>query len=116
MVLEQGKTTFYFFFFGNQANNGFICSFDPIIRLTLTHILWGTPIADKGVQWLSGILLDRTGPKGCGFEPYRRLCVVSLSKYINPSLVLVEHRKTRTYITERLLIVRKESNQTHKKL
>ena len=54
------------FLFGNQANNGFICSFDPIIRLTLTHILWGTPIADKGVQWLSGTLLDTTGPRAAG--------------------------------------------------
>ena len=88
------------FFFGNQANNGFICSFDPIIRITLNHILWGTPIADKGAQWLSGRLLDSTGPKGRGFEPHRRLCIVSLSKNINSSLVLVEPRKTRSYITE----------------
>ena len=28
-------------------------------------------------------------PKGRGFEPHRRHCVVSLSKNINPSLVLV---------------------------
>ena len=31
---------------------------------------------------------------------------------INPSLVLVQPRKTRPYITERLLMGRKESNQT----
>ena len=41
-------------------------------------------------------------------------CVVSLSKNINPSLVLVKPRKTRPYITERLLMGRKESNQTNK--
>ena len=35
----------------------------------------------------------------------------SLSK-THPSLVLVEPRKTRPYITERLLMGRKESNQT----
>ena len=51
-------------------------------------------------------------PKSHGFEPHRRHCVVSLSKNINPSLVLVQPRKTRPFITERLLIGRKESNQT----
>ena len=53
-------------------------------------------------------------PKGRGFEPHRRRCVVSLSKNINPSLVLVQPRKTRPFITERLLMGRKESNQTNK--
>ena len=38
---------------------------------------------------------------------------VFLSKNINPSLVLVQPRKTRPYITERLLMERKESNQTN---
>ena len=67
----------------------------------------------KGVQWLSGRVLD-SRPKGRGFEPHRRHCVVSLSKNINPSLVLVQPRKTRPFITERLLMGRKESNQTNK--
>ena len=53
-------------------------------------------------------------PKGRGFEPHRRHCVVSLSKNINPSLVLVQPRKIRPFITERLLMGRKESNQTNK--
>ena len=66
-----------------------------------------------GVQWLSGRVLD-SRTKGRGFEPHRRHCDVSLSKNINPSLVLVQHRKTRTFITERLLMGRKESNQTNK--
>ena len=51
-------------------------------------------------------------PKGRGFEPHRRHCVVALSKNINPSLVLFQPRKTRPFITERLLMGRKESNQT----
>ena len=51
-------------------------------------------------------------PRGCGFEPHRRRCVVSLSKNINPSLVLVQPRKTSPFITEILLMGRKESNQT----
>ena len=53
-------------------------------------------------------------PKGRGFEPHRRHCVVSLSKNINPSLVLVQPRNTHPFITERLLMGRKESNQTNK--
>ena len=65
-----------------------------------------------GAQWLSGRVLD-SRPKGRGFEPHRRHCVVSLSKNINPSLVLVQPRKTRPYLTERLLMGRKESNQTN---
>ena len=53
-------------------------------------------------------------PKGHGSEPHRRHCVVSLSKNINPSLELVQPRKTRPFITERVLMGHKESNQTNK--
>ena len=72
----------------------------------LTHV-------QRGAQWLSGRVLD-SRTKGRGFEPHRRHCVVSLSKNINPSLVLVQPRKTCPFITERLLMGRKESNQTNK--
>ena len=71
--------------------------------------------AYKGAQWLSGRVLD-SRPKGRGFEPHWRHCVVSLSKNINPSIVLVQPRKTRLFITERLLMGRKESNQTNKQI
>ena len=73
----------------------------------------GNALNIKGAQWLSGRALD-SRPKGRGFEPHRRHCVVSLSKNINSSLVLVQLRKTRPFITERLLMGRKESNQTNK--
>ena len=66
------------------------------------------PIKDKCV------LLKDQQRRGRGFEPHRRHCLVSLSKNINPSLVLVQPRKTRPFITERLLMGRKESNQTNK--
>ena len=33
----------------------------------------------KGVQWLSGRVLD-SRLRGCGFEPHRHHCVASLSK------------------------------------
>ena len=68
----------------------------------------------KRVQWLSGRVLDLR-QKDRGFKPHRHHCVVSLSKNINPSSVLVQPRKTSPYITERLLMGRKESNQTNKK-
>ena len=42
-------------------------------------------------QWLSGRVPDLR-PRG--LEPHRRYCVVSLSKNITPSLVLVQPRKT----------------------
>ena len=32
-----------------------------------------------GAQWLNGRVLD-SSPRGCGFEPHRGHCVVSLSK------------------------------------
>ena len=53
-------------------------------------------------------------PRGRGFEPHRCHCVVSLSKNINPSLVLVQSWKTHPFVTEILLIGRKESNQRNK--
>ena len=62
---------------------------------------------------LSGKVLD-SRPRGHGFEPQRRYCVVSLTKTYNPSVVLVQSRKTRPYITERFVMGRKESNQTNK--
>ena len=67
-----------------------------------------------GAQWLSGRVFD-SRPRGRGFEPHGRHCVVSLSKNINPSLVLVQPRKTRRFMTERLLMGRTESNQTKQK-
>ena len=79
--------------------------------LNFNHVYLQSYKDRKGAQWLSGRVLD-SRPKGHGFEPHRRHCIVSLSKNINPSLVLVQPRKTRPFITERLLMGRKESNQT----
>ena len=68
----------------------------------------------EGAQWLSGRVLDST-QRGHGFNPHWRHCIVSLSKNINPCLVLVQPWKTRPYITERLLTGHKESNKTKQK-
>ena len=43
-----------------------------------------TTSRNKGAQWFSGRVFD-SRPRGRGFEPHRRHCVVSLSKNINPS-------------------------------
>ena len=66
-----------------------------------------------GAQWLSGRVLE-SRLRGHRFEPHRRHCLVSLSKNTNPSLVLVQPRKTPPFIIERLLMGWKESNQTNK--
>ena len=66
------------------------------IKLPITRLTWG-------VQWLSGRVLD-SRPRGCGFESHQ--------SHINPSLVLVQPRKTCPFITERLLLGRKESKQS----
>ena len=61
----------------------------------------------------------------CNFRMFPEYCAYSILKtkiftalcqarHINPSLVLAQPRKTRPYITERLLMGRKESNQTNK--
>ena len=59
----------------------------------------------------SGRVLD-SRPRGRRFEPHQHHCLSPRARHINPSLVLVQPRKTRPYITERLLMGRKESNQT----
>ena len=61
----------------------------------------------------SGRVLDSI-PRGRGFEPHRRHCVVSLRKNSNHSLVLVQPRKTHPIIAEILMMGHKESNQTSK--
>ena len=64
-----------------------------------------------GAHWLSGRVLD-SRQRGRGFKPHQHHCAVSLSKNINPSLELVQLRKICPFITERLLMGRKELNQT----
>ena len=93
----------------------FIANSSVCITTELSILLTSCSLRLKtmsGAQWLSGRVLD-SRPKGRGFEPHRRHCVVSLSRNINPCLVLVQPRKIRPFITERLLMGRKESNQTN---
>ena len=86
-----------------------------VLNIFVGWIFWRFNALLMGAQWLSisGRVLD-SRPRGRGFKPYRRHCVVSLSKtQFNPSLVLAQPRKTQPYITERLLMGRKESNQAN---
>ena len=54
-------------------------------------------------------------PRGGGFGPCRHHCAVVLELgTFYPSLVLVQPRNTYPCLTERLLMGRKESNQTNK--
>ena len=63
-------------------------------------------------QERSGRVLD-SRPKGHGFEPYRRHSLWSLSMTHLSLLGTGSTRKTCPYMTERLLMGRKESNQTN---
>ena len=66
-----------------------------------------------GLQWLSGRVLDlRLGGHGSSLISVTALC--PLARHITPSLVVVQPRKVRPFITERVLMGRKESNQTNK--
>ena len=70
-----------------------------------------TSISCGGAQWLSG--------RGLDSRPRVRASLASLrcgpwARHIYPSLVLVQPRKTRPCLTERLLMGRKESNQANK--
>ena len=66
-----------------------------------------------GAQWLNSSVFD-SRPRDRGFEPHLRHYVVSLSMNINSSLALVQPRKTSPFITERLFMGHKGSNQTNK--
>ena len=66
-----------------------------------------TPLSDhlkhiQGAQWLSGRELD-SRPTGCGFEPYRRHCIVSLSKTHLSLLSTGSTQEYRPDITEKML-------------
>ena len=83
-------------------------------RVTYSLLNTVKPVFFKGAQWLSGRVLD-SRPRGRGFEPHRLTVLCSLStRHIYSSLVLAQPRKTRPCLTERLLMGRKESNQTNK--
>ena len=72
---------------------GFECV--PAVATLAKKLLTG-----MGAQWFSSKLLD-SRPRGCGLEPHR----CPRARHTNPSLVLVQPKKTRPYITASLAIV-----------
>ena len=87
-----------------------ICVARALVHQQYKRATVNSMIMIEGAQWLSGRVLD-SRPRSRGFEPHGLHCFVSLSKNINPSLVLVQPRKTCPFITVRLLLGRKESIQ-----
>ena len=77
----------------------------PCSRTTMQCRRWGSNPRPLGFQ-SSNLPLSHCASLPCG--PWAR--------HIYPSLVLVQPRKTRPCLTERLLMGRKESNQTGKKI
>ena len=57
---------------------------EHLCKILYLKCSFGEVYRQKGAQWLSGRVLD-SRPRGRGFEPHGRHCVVSLSKNINPS-------------------------------
>ena len=83
--------------------------------VTQVPMFYASRKASMRAQWLSCRVLD-SRPRGHRFKPHLGHCFVSLNKNIKPSLVLVQPKKTCPYITERLLMGRKESNQRNKSI
>ena len=67
-----------------QSGLGLCCFARPSVQVFRVKTDWK--------RELSGRVLD-SRRRGCGSEPHRRHCVVSLSKNINPSVILVQLRK-----------------------
>ena len=51
----------------------------PRLQSVFSNQVWEFYVHDLGAQWLSGRVLD-SRPKGRGFEPHRRYCVVVLEQ------------------------------------
>ena len=75
----------------------------------LSKITWIQFLPDLDQNCLQRLCDDTLQYLGSLHSSYTFMC-----KSINPSLVLVQARKNRPYITERLLMGCKESNQTNK--
>ena len=78
-----------------------------------TFFLFNAPRGSAVAQWLSA-WLETEGPR-VRASPASLRCG-PWARHIYPSLVLVQPRKTRPCLTERLLMGRKESIQTNKSM
>ena len=83
------------------------------IRFSLFYLLK----KDGNFSWeRSGSVIEcLTRDRGAAGLSLTGTALCPWAKHINPRLLLVQPRKTLPYITERLLMGRKESNQTNKR-
>ena len=107
----------------NEVESRFGYLFDMLLMRTHKLYFWaeirGTnnPVALFllwGAQWLSGRVLDLRLRGRWFITSLASLCCGPWARHIYPSLLLVEPRKTRSCLTERLLMERKESNKQFK--
>ena len=95
-----------------------------IFILTIGHLIWNLWNKPKGILLISSqecsssvveCLTQERGDVGSSLTGVNSLC--PWARHINPSLILIQPRKTRPFITEGLLMGCKESNkQTNKSL
>ena len=55
------------------------CTYKQLFLFLANKVFWVDALYLNGAQWLSGWVLD-SRPKGRGFEPHRRHCVVVLEQ------------------------------------
>ena len=79
---------------------------------SLTIVEWLKKFRERSGSVVECLTRDR-GAAGLSLTGITTLC--PWARHFNPSLVLVQPRKTSPFITERLLMGRKESNQTNNK-
>ena len=89
------RTTYYNYAKHLEAKGEYTEAIPKYVTQSSTTTARYSIIKIRGGQWLSRRVLGLR-PKGPGFEPHQCHCVVSLSKNINPSIVLVQPRKTRS--------------------
>ena len=71
-------------YLSQQMSFWFLSHKQRLLSLFRAFIVGTHQYGTGGAQWLSGRVLDLR-QRGCGFEPQRHHCVVSLSKNINSS-------------------------------
>ena len=86
-------------FIGNIINKTFL----PCIDIPIHEILYKQSPRERSGSVVECLTRDRRAA-GSGLTGVTELR--SLIRYINPSLLLVQPRKTRSYITERMLMGR----------
>ena len=73
-------------------------------RHIVQHFMWAFTDMDRECNGAVVEFLIDLRPRGCGFEPHQRLCICVLKQdTLILASILVQPRKTRPDITEKLL-------------